>query len=80
MDYIILRKKYGRDLRLIGGIDLDTLLTNKKAIKREIERKVPILIEQGGYIPLADGRVRPNVKFENYEYYREILNEIINTN
>jgi len=80
MDYLLLRNKFGKDLRLIGGIDLDTLLKDKTSIKKEIMKKVPALIEQGGYIPLADGRVRPNVPYENYVYYRNLIEEIIQNN
>ncbi len=76
MDYRSIRREFGRDLRLIGGIDLDTLLLDKEAIRREIETKVPPLLEQGGYIPVADGRVRANVPFENYVYYRRLTEEI----
>ena len=76
MDYRRLRKEFGRDLRLIGGIDLDALRKDKAAIRQEIEEKVPPLIEDGGYIPLADGRVRADVPFENYVYYRKMLEEV----
>jgi uroporphyrinogen decarboxylase len=76
MDYRQLRKEFGRDLRLIGGIDLDALRHGKDAIRREIEEKVPPLIAEGGYVPLADGRVRADVPFENYVYYRQLLEEI----
>jgi hypothetical protein len=34
---------------------------------------VPELLEDGGFIPLADGRVREDVSFENYVYYRKLL-------
>jgi hypothetical protein len=27
-------------------------------------------------VPLADGRVRADVPFENYVYYRELLQEV----
>ncbi len=76
MDYRSLRKEFGRDLRLIGGIDLDALRKDKQAIRQEIEEKVPPLIEGGGYIPLADGRVRADVPYENYVYYRRLLEEV----
>ena len=76
MDYRSLRKEFGRDLRLIGGIDLDALRKDKAAIRREIEEKVPPLIEDGGFIPLADGRVRADVPFENYVYYRQLLESV----
>jgi len=73
MDYRRLRREFGRALRLIGGIDLDVLLSGPRAIRREIRSKVPPLLAQGGYVPLADGRVRRNVPFENYRCYRQAL-------
>ena len=76
MDYRDLRREFGRDLRLIGGIDLDALRRDKEAIRREIEEKVPPLVADGGYVPLADGRVREDVRFENYVYYRRLLEEV----
>lgn len=76
MDYRELRREFGRDLRLIGGIDLDVLRRDKEAIRREIEEKVPPLLEDGGYIPLADGRVRKDVPFENYVTYRRFLEQV----
>jgi len=75
MNYPALRREYGKDLKLIGGIDLDALRDGKDAIRRAIDDIAPV-ISQGGYIPLADGRVRPDVPFENYAYYRELLREI----
>jgi uroporphyrinogen-III decarboxylase len=76
MDYRDLRREFGRDLRLIGGIDLDTLRRDKEAVRQEVEEKVPPLVADGGYVPLADGRVRADVPFENYVYYRELLERV----
>jgi uroporphyrinogen decarboxylase len=76
MDYRNLRREFGRDLRLIGGIDLDTLRRDKEAVRREVEEKVPPLVADGGYVPLADGRVRADVPYENYVYYRELLQRV----
>lgn len=61
MDYLALRKRFGRELRLIGGIDLDVLYRDEESIVGELERRVPPLLDQGGYVPLVDGRVRANV-------------------
>ena len=79
MDYRDLRREYGRDLGLIGGIDLDVVHRDKDSIRREIEEKVPHLLAEGGYIPLADGRVREDVPFENYVYYRRLLEQVTTT-
>ena len=76
MDYRSIRSEFGCDLRLIGGIDLDVLREGKEAIRREVEEKVPPLLEQGGYVPLADGRVRTDIPFENYVYYRQLLEKV----
>jgi uroporphyrinogen decarboxylase len=77
MDYRDIRREFGRDLRLIGGIDLDALRRGKEAIREEIEEKVPPLIADGGYVPLADGRVREEVSFSDYVYYRQLLAALI---
>ena len=45
-----LRKKYGRDLRLIGGIDKRELAKGPEAIKKELLSKLPFLFNDGGYI------------------------------
>jgi hypothetical protein len=76
MDYRSLRREYGQDLQLIGGLDLDSLRKGKEAIRREILEKVPPLLAEGGYIPLADGRIREDVTLENYLYYRQLLEEV----
>jgi hypothetical protein len=75
MNYPTLRREFGRDLKLIGGIDLDALRDGKAAIRQAVESVDP-LVAEGGYIPLADGRVRAEVPYENYVYYRELLREI----
>jgi hypothetical protein len=38
---------------------------------------VPPLLADGGYIPMLDGRVRADVPFENYRYYKRLLEKII---
>jgi uroporphyrinogen decarboxylase len=75
MNYPALRREFGNDLKLIGGIDLDALRAGKEAIRQAVDEIAP-LVRQGGYIPLADGRVRPDVAYENYVYYRKLLKEL----
>jgi uroporphyrinogen decarboxylase len=76
MDYLRLRREFGRDVRLIGGLDLDVLREDKESIRREIEEKVPHLLQQGGYAPLLDGRVREDVTWDKYCYYRQLLERL----
>jgi hypothetical protein len=76
MDYHLIRQEFGRDLRLIGGIDSDSLRQTQEDILRSVMETVPPLLDEGGYIPLADGRVREDVSFSNYLYYRGLLEKV----
>ena len=73
MDYAAIRRRYGKDLRLIGGIDAVALAKGRPAIDRALENTVAPLLESGGYLPLLDDRVRPDVPYEAYRYYRTQL-------
>src|SRR3989337_2544314 len=48
----------------------------RQGCRSEIEEKVLPLLSEGGYVPLADGRVREDIPFENYAFYRKSLEEI----
>lgn len=76
MDAVALRKKYGKNLILIGNIDKRALIKNKEAIRKEVISKVPYLLSQGGYFPTIDHAVPPDVPFENYMYYLQFLRKI----
>ena len=62
------RRQYGQEMRLIGGVDKHILSSTPTAIAREVERLAP-LVEEGGYIPLPDHRVPPDVPLANYLFY-----------
>lgn len=76
VDYVELRREFGGDLLLIGGLDVRVLAQDRRAMEEEILSQVPPLLEQGGYVPLVDGRVRSHVPFENYVFYRELIREL----
>jgi hypothetical protein len=76
MNYLDIRREYGKDLRLIGGIDSDSLRQNQQEIYLAVMNMIPSLISDGGYIPLADGRVREDVTYDNYVFYRRLLESV----
>lgn len=63
--------EYGKDLRIMGGVDKIQLGNGPEAIKAYLESLVP-LVERGGYIPFCDHRCPPNVKPEDYLYYLDL--------
>jgi len=69
-DPMAFRKQYGKELRIIGGIDKIEITKDKAAIDAEIERRVP-LMREGGFIPLPDHLIIPETPLENYQYYLE---------
>jgi len=75
-DAVALRKKYGKDLILSGAIDKRALIKGKEAIREEVMSKVPFLLEQGGYFPTLDHWAPPDVPFENYCYYVNLMREV----
>jgi uroporphyrinogen-III decarboxylase len=77
MDARVLRKEYGENLLLIGNLDKRVLLKSEEDIRKEVESKVPLLAETGGYIPSLDHTVPPNVSYNNYLIYLRILKECI---
>ena len=75
-DAVALRKKYGKDLILGGAIDKRALAKDKAAIEKEVLSKASFLIEKGGYFPSVDHLVPPDVTFDNYCYYMNVLRDV----
>ena len=80
MDYQAIRQELDPEVRLIGGIDLDALRLGQEAIKTEILTKVPPLLASGGFIPMVDGRVRGEIPWQDYVFYRQLLMEVVASN
>jgi len=74
-DPVELRRRFGSELRLMGGVDKMVLQADKASIKKELERLKP-LVEEGGFIPHVDHRVQPTVPFDNYLYYLDLKRDM----
>ena len=66
-----LLNEYGKDLRIMGGVDKIQLGAGRAAIDSYMKTLAP-LVERGGYIPFCDHRCPPNVKTEDYMYYLDL--------
>ena len=76
MDVLKVRREYGRDLRMWGGIDKRAVAQGPDAIDAELARVRP-LIEEGGYVPAPDHSLPPDTPFAHYCYYMERLAEAV---
>ncbi|MCL2528392.1 MAG: hypothetical protein FWE42_08230 [Defluviitaleaceae bacterium] len=73
-DVVELRKQYP-ELLMRGGIDKRELAKGKDAIDRMVDRIMPFMSQQGGYIPTCDHGVPEEVAFEDYMHFRQRLKE-----
>ncbi|MFH1421208.1 MAG: hypothetical protein ABIH42_00600, partial [Planctomycetota bacterium] len=69
------RRKYGKELRMMGGFDKRILAKSTDDIKREIARLSP-LVEENGFIPFCDHLVPVDVPFKNYLFYVEEVKRV----
>jgi len=74
-DPMAMRKRFGKALRIYGGIDKLEIAKGRAAIDTEIERRLP-LMREGGFVPLPDHKIVPGTKLDDYRYYLERLGEV----
>ncbi|MGQ9514717.1 MAG: uroporphyrinogen decarboxylase family protein [Thermoproteota archaeon] len=72
MNWIYLRKSFGKMFRAIGNVDKRALIEGPEAIRKEVEAKLS-MAKEGGYIPSIDHAVPADVPFPDYVYYIELL-------
>ncbi len=75
MNVVKAREKFP-DLAMMGGIPKSEITKGRERID-EILKPVEHLLHKGGYIPFGDHLIPPDVPWENFRYYRERLNDLI---
>jgi uroporphyrinogen decarboxylase len=75
MDIVQVRKRYPK-LQMFGGIPKSEIQKGRKRID-EILQPVEWVLQSGGYVPFGDHLIPPDVDFDNFSYYRNKLNAMI---
>jgi len=75
-DPLALRRKYGKEIILAGGLDKRELMKDKASLRHEVLTKVRALADTGPYFPSPDHLVPIDMPFENFCVYIELLREI----
>ncbi len=70
------RRRFGKTLRLWGGVDKRVLTQSREAIRAHLRELIP-LIEEGGFIPTVDHTVPPDVPWDNFCYYMEMKQALL---
>jgi len=76
MDVRVLRKRWGRELRMMGNIDKRAIAAGPPAIDEELEAKIPLALE-GGFIPHCDHSMPPDISYQNFRYYWRRKKELL---
>jgi uroporphyrinogen decarboxylase len=72
MDPVALRRQFGRDLRMVGGVDKREIARGRAAIDAELDRLRPV-IDDGGFLPAIDHSVSSDISLADFCYYTERL-------
>lgn len=72
MDGMALRKKFGRNLVIVGNIDKRCLSHGRQEMEVELSR-IRDVLKTGGYFPSVDHHVPPDVPYRNFVYF---MNEL----
>lgn len=70
MDPLALRRKFGRGLRLWGGVDKREIARDRDTMKKHLRALAP-LVEEGRFIPTVDHTVPPDVSYGQFLDYLE---------
>lgn len=77
MDIVAVRRRYGRRLAMLGGIDKHVLRRGKEEIRRELEYKMQPPMREGGTVFGLDHRIPNGTPLEHYRYYVALGREIL---
>lgn len=71
-----IQDRYGTRCAIQGGIDKRALARGRDAIDREVMRKVPALLQHGGYCPGVDHGVPSDVSFDDFCYFLDLVRRL----
>ena len=72
-DPVEFRKRFGNSISFIGGIDKRKIARGGDELKGEMERIIPFMLMDGGYIPSCDHGVPPDISWRNFLEYSYLL-------
>ena len=74
-DIVECRRIHGKQMAYHGGIDKRAIAKGGDVIKRELERVIPPLLKDGGFIPSCDHGVPHDISWDNFVEYSRLLAE-----
>ncbi|NLF00376.1 MAG: hypothetical protein GX601_05290, partial [Anaerolineales bacterium] len=75
-DIVEYRRRFGRQMAYLGGLDKRALAAGGETMRAELLRVVPPLLEEGGFIPGCDHGVPPDISWPKFVAYAELLAQL----
>jgi uroporphyrinogen decarboxylase len=75
-DIVAYRRVFGRRMAYHGGLDKRALARGGEAMRAELLRVIPPLLEEGGFIPGCDHGVPPDISWPDFVAYGRLLAEL----
>ncbi|MDF1514382.1 MAG: uroporphyrinogen decarboxylase family protein [Anaerolineae bacterium] len=72
-DIVADREAYGTRIAFLGGIDKRALAKGGQVMRHELDRVIPPLLLEGGFIPGCDHGVPPDISWPNFIEYSRYL-------
>jgi uroporphyrinogen decarboxylase len=76
MDVVEIRKTFPK-LQMLGGVDKRPVIAGGAAVTDELSRHVAPLRASGGFIPMIDHSVPPEITWTGFVSYRQQLESVI---
>ena len=74
---VALRARYGKRLRMMGGVNKHVIPRGESAIRAELE-PLKALVAEGGYIPIPDHRIPPDCSLDQFRTYIRVFKQTFN--
>ncbi len=74
-DPVEFRREYGRDLRMVGGVDKHVIPKGESAIREHLAPLAELATE-GGFVPLPDHRIPPHASLDQFRTYVRVFREM----
>jgi uroporphyrinogen decarboxylase len=75
-DIVAYRRQYGKKMAYRQGIDKRCVAAGGEALRSEVMRIVPPLLEDGGFLPGVDHGVPPDISWPNFVDLTRLLAEL----
>jgi hypothetical protein len=73
-DPVAIRRRFGCDLRMLGGVDKHVIPLGESAIREHLLRLRPVVAD-GGFIPIPDHRIPPSCSLKQFRTYVQVFKE-----